>query len=126
MDQCGTGADCWMFCAGGNAFFVLGPFLCVLISPVSARVGSLVALADTACGYGTFAALPRGVDSFTTIELESHFTKKFPLHGMLYCTSQMDKSDGKYQVSIQKGSFSSPQSIFYACSSCPYPFVLRS
>ena len=29
----------------------------------------IIALADTACGYGTFTDLPEGADNFTTIEL---------------------------------------------------------
>ena len=33
----------------------------------------VIALADTACGYGTAAHLPQGASSFTTIELKSNF-----------------------------------------------------
>jgi uncharacterized protein (TIGR00369 family) len=35
--------------------------------------GTVVALADTACGYGTMLSLPEGATSFTTIELKSNF-----------------------------------------------------
>jgi len=34
---------------------------------------SVVALADTACGYGTLANLPAGAFGFTTIELKTNF-----------------------------------------------------
>lgn len=34
--------------------------------------GSLVTLADTACGYGSMANLPEGSTGFTTIELKSN------------------------------------------------------
>jgi uncharacterized protein (TIGR00369 family) len=34
---------------------------------------SVVALADTAAGYGTLANLPAGARSFTTVELKSNF-----------------------------------------------------
>jgi 1,4-dihydroxy-2-naphthoyl-CoA hydrolase len=37
------------------------------------HAGSVVALADTACGYGTVLNLPEGADGFTTIELKSNF-----------------------------------------------------
>ncbi len=37
------------------------------------HAGSVVALADTACGYGTMLALPEGAGGFTTIELKSNF-----------------------------------------------------
>lgn len=35
--------------------------------------GSVVALADTACGYGTVNSLPEGAVGFTTLELKSNF-----------------------------------------------------
>jgi len=37
------------------------------------HAASIIALADTACGYGTIAHLPEGAQSFTTIELKSNF-----------------------------------------------------
>lgn len=36
------------------------------------HAASIVALADTSCGYGTVAHLPAGAESFTTIELKSN------------------------------------------------------
>ncbi|MDO9598950.1 MAG: PaaI family thioesterase [Azoarcus sp.] len=36
------------------------------------HAASIVALADTSCGYGTIAHLPEGAESFTTIELKSN------------------------------------------------------
>lgn len=35
--------------------------------------GTVVALADTVCGYACLANLPPGANSFTTIELKSNF-----------------------------------------------------
>jgi uncharacterized protein (TIGR00369 family) len=37
------------------------------------HAASVVALADTACGYGCIASLPEGANSFTTIELKTNF-----------------------------------------------------
>jgi 1,4-dihydroxy-2-naphthoyl-CoA hydrolase len=37
------------------------------------HAGTVVTLADTCCGYGTFASLPEGASGFTTIELKSNF-----------------------------------------------------
>jgi 1,4-dihydroxy-2-naphthoyl-CoA hydrolase len=37
------------------------------------HAGAVVALADTACGYGCFASLPEGGTGFTTIELKTNF-----------------------------------------------------
>jgi len=36
------------------------------------HAASIVALADTTCGYAAYAHLPEGADSFTTIELKSN------------------------------------------------------
>jgi uncharacterized protein (TIGR00369 family) len=33
----------------------------------------VVALADTACGYGTASHLPQGASSFTTVELKTNY-----------------------------------------------------
>jgi 1,4-dihydroxy-2-naphthoyl-CoA hydrolase len=37
------------------------------------HAASVIALADTACGYGCIAHLPEGADNFTTVELKSNF-----------------------------------------------------
>jgi uncharacterized protein (TIGR00369 family) len=37
------------------------------------HAGAVVALADTACGYGCIASLPAGATGFTTIELKANF-----------------------------------------------------
>src|SRR5512141_3496290 len=37
------------------------------------HAASVVALADTACGFGCIAHLPQGAESFTTLELKSNF-----------------------------------------------------
>ena len=36
------------------------------------HAGSVVTLADTACGYACFAHLPEGAQNFTTVELKSN------------------------------------------------------
>jgi uncharacterized protein (TIGR00369 family) len=37
------------------------------------HAASVIALADTACGYGCIAHLPEGAENFTTVELKSNF-----------------------------------------------------
>jgi len=37
------------------------------------HAATIIALADTTCGYGTFTDLPDGAINFTTIELKSNF-----------------------------------------------------
>src|SRR5215469_15409323 len=37
------------------------------------HAATVIALADTACGYGCLAHLPAGADNFTTVELKTNF-----------------------------------------------------
>ena len=37
------------------------------------HAATVVALADTSCGYGTFVGLPEGAEGFTTVELKTNF-----------------------------------------------------
>jgi len=37
------------------------------------HAATIIALADTTCGYGTLTDLPNGAQNFTTIELKSNF-----------------------------------------------------
>jgi uncharacterized protein (TIGR00369 family) len=37
------------------------------------HAATVIALADTTCGYGTFSDLPSGAQNFTTIELKTNF-----------------------------------------------------
>jgi 1,4-dihydroxy-2-naphthoyl-CoA hydrolase len=52
------------------------------------HAATVVALADTSCGYGTFVNLPEGAESFTTIELKSNFvgTKRW---GAIGCEAKL-------------------------------------
>ena len=47
----------------------------------------VVALADTACGYGTLAHLPQGASGFTTIELKANFLAT-AREGAIVCEAQ--------------------------------------
>ncbi len=52
------------------------------------HAATIVALADTSCGYGTFVSLPEGAGGFTTVELKSNFlgTKRA---GVIGCEARM-------------------------------------
>ncbi|ABG03875.1 Phenylacetic acid degradation-related protein [Rubrobacter xylanophilus DSM 9941] len=52
------------------------------------HAATVVALADTACGYGCFVSLPQGAEGFTTAELKTNFlgTKR---EGEIECTAVM-------------------------------------
>jgi uncharacterized protein (TIGR00369 family) len=50
------------------------------------HAATVVALADSACGYGCIASLPEGATGFTTIELKTNFLGT-ALDGTLTCES---------------------------------------
>jgi 1,4-dihydroxy-2-naphthoyl-CoA hydrolase len=52
------------------------------------HAATVIALADTSCGYGTFVNLPEGAESFTTIELKCNFvgTKR---DGVICCEAKL-------------------------------------
>ena len=52
------------------------------------HAGTVVALADTACGYGCIASLPDGGSGFTTIELKTNFVAT-ARDGVLECVATM-------------------------------------
>jgi uncharacterized protein (TIGR00369 family) len=57
----------------------------------------IIALADTACGYGTFTDLPSGANNFTTIELKSNFLGT-AREGAIACTATRLHSGRTTQV----------------------------
>lgn len=61
------------------------------------HAATIIALADTACGYGTFVSLPEGAQGFTTIELKSNFlgTKHA---GFIDCEAKMTHGGRTTQV----------------------------
>jgi uncharacterized protein (TIGR00369 family) len=61
------------------------------------HAGSVVTLADTACGFGCFATLPKGAHSFTTIELKSNFLRTATA-GMLRAEAQLVHGGRRTQV----------------------------
>ena len=61
------------------------------------HAATIVALADTSCGYGTFVSLPEDAEGFTTIELKSNFlgTKRA---GSIECEARMAHGGRNTQV----------------------------
>lgn len=53
------------------------------------HAAAVIALADTACGYGTIAHLPDGAQSFTTLELKSNFLATVQ-EGVLACEAHAE------------------------------------
>jgi 1,4-dihydroxy-2-naphthoyl-CoA hydrolase len=61
------------------------------------HAASVIALADTTCGYGTIAHLPDGAQSFTTIELKSNFLGTVR-DGAIACTARAEHLGRTTQV----------------------------
>jgi 1,4-dihydroxy-2-naphthoyl-CoA hydrolase len=61
------------------------------------HAATIIALADTSCGYGTFVTLPEGAKGFTTVELKSNFlgTKR---KGVIECEAKLIHGGGTTQV----------------------------
>jgi 1,4-dihydroxy-2-naphthoyl-CoA hydrolase len=61
------------------------------------HAATIVALADTSCGYGTFVGLPEGAEGFTTVELKSNFlgTKR---SGVIGCEAKLAHGGRTTQV----------------------------
>jgi 1,4-dihydroxy-2-naphthoyl-CoA hydrolase len=52
------------------------------------HAGTVVALADSSCGYGCIASLPEGATGFTTIELKTNFLRT-TLAGTIGCEAKL-------------------------------------
>jgi 1,4-dihydroxy-2-naphthoyl-CoA hydrolase len=61
------------------------------------HAATVVALADTACGYGTVASLPPGGEGFTTIELKTNFVGT-AREGVLRCEATLAHGGRTTQV----------------------------
>lgn len=61
------------------------------------HAATIIALADTACGYGCRAHLPDGANGFTTIELKSNFLGT-ATEGVIHCVAKPAHLGGNTQV----------------------------
>jgi len=52
------------------------------------HAGTVVGLADSACGYGCILNLPEGATGFTTIELKTNFVRSMR-EGTIECEAQL-------------------------------------
>jgi 1,4-dihydroxy-2-naphthoyl-CoA hydrolase len=62
------------------------------------HAGTVVALADTACGMGCLVSLPPGAESFTTIELKANFIRTAPGDQTLACEARLVHGGRSTQV----------------------------
>lgn len=62
------------------------------------HAASVVALLDSACGYGCLASLPAGARGFTTIELKTNFLGTAALRERVICTATLSHGGRSTQV----------------------------
>lgn len=61
------------------------------------HAATVVALADTSCGYGCFINLPEGAEGFTTIELKTNFLGT-AREGVIECEAKLAHGGRTTQV----------------------------
>lgn len=62
------------------------------------HAASVIALADTSCGYGCQVSLPEGASGFTTVELKSNFMGTATVGDMLTCRAWLVHGGRSTQV----------------------------
>jgi 1,4-dihydroxy-2-naphthoyl-CoA hydrolase len=87
------------------------------------HAATIVALADTSCGYGTFVSLPEGAEGFTTIELKTNFlgTK---LAGVITCEARLAHGGRTTQVwdaTVDDDNSGKPLALFRCTQLLLYP-----
>jgi 1,4-dihydroxy-2-naphthoyl-CoA hydrolase len=87
------------------------------------HAATIVALADTSCGYGTFVNLPQGAEGFTTIELKTNFlgTKRA---GVTRCEARLAHGGRTTQVwdaTVNDEESGKPLALFRCTQMILYP-----
>jgi 1,4-dihydroxy-2-naphthoyl-CoA hydrolase len=62
------------------------------------HAAAVIALADTACGYGAMASLPAAASGFTTIELKSNFLASAKVGEAVACEARLVHGGRQTQV----------------------------
>jgi 1,4-dihydroxy-2-naphthoyl-CoA hydrolase len=87
------------------------------------HAATIVALADTSCGYGTFVSLPEGAEGVTTVELKTNFlgTKRA---GVITCEAHLAHGGRTTQVwdaTVTDGQDGKPLALFRCTQLILYP-----
>lgn len=86
------------------------------------HAAAVIALADTACGYGCILGLPEGATGFTTIELKANFVRT-ATEGTIGCEATLVHGGRTTQLWV--ATVSTPDGRPLALFSCTQ-LVLRS
>jgi 1,4-dihydroxy-2-naphthoyl-CoA hydrolase len=87
------------------------------------HAATIVALADTSCGYGTFVGLPEGAEGFTTVELKTNFlgTRRA---GIITCEAHLAHGGRTTQIwdaTVTDGESGKPLALFRCTQLILYP-----
>ncbi|WP_221795991.1 PaaI family thioesterase [Oceanobacter mangrovi] len=86
--------------------------------------GSVVALADTLCGYGTMANLPEGAVSFTTIELKANYFASVKAGAVVECVASavhLGRSTQVWDAEVRDESNGKRLALFRCSNMVIYP-----
>jgi uncharacterized protein (TIGR00369 family) len=78
------------------------------------HAATVVALADTACGYGCIAHLPEGAENFTTVELKCNFLGT-AREGTIACTANgvhLGRTTQVWDATVARKSDGKPIALF--------------
>jgi 1,4-dihydroxy-2-naphthoyl-CoA hydrolase len=87
------------------------------------HAATVVALADTSCGYGTFFGLPEGAEGFTTVELKTNFLSS-RRSGAIRCEARLAHGGRTTQVwdaTVVDADGGSPLALFRCTQLILYP-----
>ena len=87
------------------------------------HAATVVALADTSCGYGTFVGLPERAEGFTTIELKTNFLGS-RRSGAIRCEARLAHGGRTTQVwdaTVVDADGGSPLALFRCTQLILYP-----
>ncbi|MDF2701324.1 MAG: Phenylacetic acid degradation-related protein [Rubrobacteraceae bacterium] len=87
------------------------------------HAATVVALADTSCGYGTFVGLPEGAEGFTTVELKTNFLGS-RRSGAIRCVARLVHGGRTTQVwdaTVVDADGGSPLALFRCTQLILYP-----
>ncbi len=83
----------------------------------------VIALADTACGYGCVTSLPDGAEGFTTVELKSNFLGT-ARDGGVECEARLvhgGRTTQLWDAEVRREGSSKPMALFRCTQMILYP-----
>src|SRR5438045_1187008 len=85
------------------------------------HAATVIALADTACGYGCIAHLPAGAENFTTIELKSNFLGT-AREGVIACIAKpahLGRTTQVWDATVARQDDGTPSALFRCTQMVP-------